>query len=225
MKNMQKQQGLDKDYADFLAQEVIRQFQEYPFTSDKRMTLDKDKLATIILKAEGFEHKGRMQFIIPKSEDNVFHNPNNRGLILDSFYPRRVFTNEDSSYRPTRGEKMVQGIENMAWEARKVRFNSEVICRDMRTVPEITAIRQRSLELGHKYGLMVNFHTTLNHVNEAPYFGGDSPAYVPLIFIPTATKTDIETLTKFCIKHQNPKDHLVNHYIEEGIFKDYIYTQ
>ena len=128
---MERQLGINKDYAIFLAEEIIRQFHEYPFATDERMKLDKNKLANILMKAEGFDHKKRMQFNIPKDEENNRFNDMGSHL-MGFFYPRRIITNYNTDYTPTRMEKTEQTTEESLWKARKVAFASKVICRDMR---------------------------------------------------------------------------------------------
>lgn len=218
---MDREHVFDKTVANFLAEEVIRQYQEMPLLG-YRVPIKKEALVAILMQAKGFNHKKRMQFPIPEPGTNKFPMSNGKHE-LGYFVPERIFANYETGFVPTTSERVVQEIENKSWKVRKEKFNPEVICRFMRDVPEITAIRKRSYDAERDFGVMVHLNTILPIKEGPPHYGGEISVDIPLFFIPKASKEDYDTLARFSILNQNPIDGPFVHCTEHGVFENRLY--
>jgi len=182
-----------------------------------------------------------MQFELPgKKEVNTLYSYDRENRhVLQSFQPTRVFTNYSTNWNPRKAKldplKAVDKFQKLRQKkyerlreleeiehsksARESRLDHEVICRLMRAEPQITAIRERSLAAGNRYGLEVELYGFIDQIGKD---GGDINFFIPLFFIPGATTEDYETLALFSMKHQLPDYKQARAYLKNGVFNETI---
>lgn len=217
---------MEKNILEGLADMVIQQYGEMPLAIE-RMVLDREKLVAVLDKATGFEHKKRMQFVIPykKQDEEEFSDINSHGLILRTAYPRRIFANYETSYKPRVGEGWRQKSEEEDFEKgiASEKSYSQVCCRKMRQDPAVSEIRARSLAAGNRFGVMLKLSGELSTIEGYPYYGGDQHFVLPLFFIPGASKEDLDTLAKFSITLQNPDQKKIANFVTNYVFEKRLY--
>jgi hypothetical protein len=217
---------MEKAIVEGLADAVIQQYREMPLAVS-RVELDRDKLVKVLNRARGFQHKKRMQFNIAGFEKfNSFHKygGHDNKLVAGSFCPRRVFANYTTDYIPTDFEKGRQELQEEEFEeGTEPNDYAQVICRFMRQDKKIADIRKRSLDAGHKYGVMVQLDEELPIVAGPPHYGGDLKVSIPLFFIPGASKEDLDTLARFSIKMQKPVQRDIASCVSNYVFDKRLY--
>jgi hypothetical protein len=202
-----------------------------------RMKLDKECLVEMIERSNAWNHPKKMQFEIPckQVEGPCLYGSN--GYLIEALHPTRIITTYNTDWVPEKAEwdpigavKKLQTLMEKRYEKMRdakeedtehhgiqSRLNHQIICRLMRAEPEITAIRQRSLEAGNRYGVEAEFYSI---IEDSGKHGGDIDLYIPLFFIPGATTEDLRTLALFSMKHQIPKYEDAMSYLKHGIFTE-----
>lgn len=217
---------MEKAIIEGLADMVIQQYGEMPLAIDRKV-LDRNKLIGILGKATGFDSEKRMQFEIPynKHEEEAFSDINSQGLIIRTAYPRRIFANYDTNYKPSKVVGWRQKSEEEDFEngTASEKSYSQVCCRKMRHDPVVAEIRARSLAAGNKFGVMLKLSGELPTIDGRPYYSGDQHFVLPLFFIPGSSKEDLDALAKFSITLQNPDQKKIANFVTNYVFERRLY--
>jgi hypothetical protein len=213
---------MNRQMAELLVDTFLEQFQQMPFHRHiRRMQVtpkQKEKLIANIEKTPAWNHPKKMQFEVPGEEkESAIYHPEN--LATQIVYPRRVFTNYDRPTDKSFVEEKWGDLKEWLYDRGKSTFDAQVICREMRAEPQITRIRNKSLETGTPCSLMIHFYATLP---ESGKHGGETHVHVPLFAIPEATKEDLETLSVYSMWHQHARPEIINTYIRHGVFNSSI---
>jgi hypothetical protein len=201
---------MEKTESDYLASEIVRQFnQQFPTVS-----LDQNNLVDLLNSRNIPEHSKRMQYKLDKDQSHIAVHPvadlevclgddkntqyQNVGFGID-FQLRRVLLNWNTGYKESVISSALKGIEEGWDNSRNRGFDSEKICRKARQNPDIIAYMDIAFKAGHPYSVMGHFDEKVGSSKIGNWW-----VRYPVIIIPGLDDAGIVKVSEFCKNYQKP---------------------
>ncbi len=208
---------MEKQVAEFLADTIVKQFVELPLEVEKAIPIEekRQQLVDILEASKVWNDPKKMQF--ETSTTDTIDAPAPGRYTLQHMALRRIFTTYDTDYMPENAplgwlvEWWQSGKERL-YDSGISRYDAEVMGRVLRRNNPICLMRSRNQLIaqliranesnssgeikrnGFDYGIIAHFVNTLDVRGK---HGGDVDVHIPLIFMPAATKDDLQKLG-FC---------------------------
>lgn len=228
--------------AEFLAEEVFRQFGEMPLADRAKIKIDREAvyrlLARIPAKTEAESERMRFLLNLPVAERSFYDSQNNARLVLEI---AGLITNYDTPYNPSywvrKGRNILEkaqdkevrsAIEKLeritnepdskeSEEPIIMKTNDAILCRKIRDDPEIVRRRHTSYQSGNPYSVFAELSKSRAYTQK---HGGCLWWKMPLVFIPNTPAADLREVLETCLKYQLPSRD-----ISESWFNDTILVQ